>query len=69
MFKNVNEDGATIFGCYVNKPENYGVLEFDNQNKVIKIVEKPKIPKSNIAVTGLYFLMNLQLNMLKIEIF
>ena len=55
MFKNVKQDGATIFGCYVNKPENYGVIEFDKANKINKIVEKPKIAKSNIAVTGLYF--------------
>ncbi len=55
LFKNVKQDGATIFGCYVNKPENYGVIEFDKANKINKIVEKPKIAKSNIAVTGLYF--------------
>lgn len=55
LFQTVNDDGATIFGCTVNKPEAYGVLEFNDKNKVIKIVEKPKFPKSNIAVTGLYF--------------
>ena len=49
-----NTDGATIFGYYVKDPERFGVAELDN-NKVISIEEKPKIPKSNYAVTGLYF--------------
>ncbi len=47
--------GATIFGYYVNDPERYGVVEFDDQDQVISIEEKPKNPKSNYAVTGLYF--------------
>lgn len=47
--------GATIFGYYVNDPERYGVVEFDGTGKVISIEEKPKRPKSNYAVTGLYF--------------
>ncbi len=47
--------GATIFGYYVKDPERYGVVEFDNSGKVISIEEKPKAPKSNYAVTGLYF--------------
>jgi len=47
--------GATVFGYYVNDPERYGVVEFDKSNKVLSVEEKPKIPKSNYAVTGLYF--------------
>lgn len=47
--------GATVFGYYVNDPERYGVVEFDNNRKVISLEEKPQNPKSNYAVTGLYF--------------
>lgn len=47
--------GATIFGYYVNDPERYGVVEFDENDQVISIEEKPLFPKSNYAVTGLYF--------------
>ncbi|CAM4367455.1 glucose-1-phosphate thymidylyltransferase [Bacillus manliponensis] len=47
--------GATIFGYYVNDPQRFGVIEFDNNQKVTSIEEKPNIPKSNYAVTGLYF--------------
>ncbi|MBL7859867.1 MAG: glucose-1-phosphate thymidylyltransferase RfbA [Cyclobacteriaceae bacterium] len=47
--------GATVFGYYVNDPERYGVAEFDVQGNVLSIEEKPKEPKSNYAVTGLYF--------------
>lgn len=47
--------GATVFGYYVNDPERYGVAEFDGRGKVLSIEEKPKEPKSNYAVTGLYF--------------
>jgi glucose-1-phosphate thymidylyltransferase len=49
------EQGATVFGYYVSNPEAYGVAEFDGQGKVIGLEEKPKKPKSNYAVTGLYF--------------
>ncbi len=49
---------ATIFGYYVNDPERYGVVEFDKYNKVKSIDEKPKDPKSNYAVVGLYFYPN-----------
>ncbi len=50
----INE-GATVFGYYVTDPERYGVAEFDKENNVISIEEKPSEPKSNYAVTGLYF--------------
>jgi glucose-1-phosphate thymidylyltransferase len=49
------QKGATVFGYYVNDPERYGVVEFDDNDQVISIEEKPKQPKSNYAVTGLYF--------------
>ena len=47
--------GATIFACQISNPERYGVVEFDNNKKVKRIEEKPKNPKSNFVVTGLYF--------------
>jgi glucose-1-phosphate thymidylyltransferase len=47
--------GATIFGYYVNDPERYGVVEFDEKGQVLSIEEKPKMPKSRYAITGLYF--------------
>lgn len=50
-----NRNGATIFGYYVEDPERFGVVEFDKDGKVISLEEKPKQPKSNYAVTGLYF--------------
>ncbi|WP_264229495.1 glucose-1-phosphate thymidylyltransferase RfbA [Acholeplasma laidlawii] len=49
-----NNKGATIFGYPVNKPSDFGVVEIDNDNKIISIEEKPKEPKSNFAVPGLY---------------
>jgi len=49
------QKGATIFTYEVNNPENFGIIEFDSQNKAISIEEKPKKPKTNYAVTGLYF--------------
>ena len=49
------EDGATIFAYHVQDPEKYGVVEFNQYNKVVSLEEKPKAPKSNYAITGLYF--------------
>ena len=53
--KNGEEGRATIFGYYVNDPERFGIVEFDENGKVISVEEKPKQPKSNYCITGLYF--------------
>lgn len=47
--------GATVFGYYVDDPERFGIVEFDRDGKAVSIEEKPKVPKSNYCVTGLYF--------------
>ncbi len=52
---NSRDEGATVFGYYVKDPERYGVVEFDEDGKVVSLAEKPENPRSNYAVTGLYF--------------
>ncbi len=59
------DDSATVFVYHVNDPERYGVAEFDKNNKVLSLEEKPKNPKSNYAVTGLYFYDNNVVSMAK----
>ena len=49
------QEGAKVFAYHVNDPDRYGVVEFNNENKVLSLEEKPKSPKSNYVVTGLYF--------------
>ena len=53
--KNAENGQATIFGYYVNDPERFGIVEFDEQGNVISVEEKPQNPKSNYCITGLYF--------------
>lgn len=53
--KNAHHGRATVFGYYVSDPQRFGVVEFDKNNKVISVAEKPANPKSNYAITGLYF--------------
>lgn len=59
------EQGATVFGYYVDDPERFGIVEFDSAGKAISIEEKPKHPKSNYCVTGLYFYDNRVCDMAK----
>ncbi len=59
------EDGAYIFGYWVSDPQRYGIVTFNDDNKVIGIEEKPKVPKSNYAVPGLYFYDNKVINIAK----
>lgn len=59
------KDGATIFGYYVDDPERFGIVEFDKDGKAVSIEEKPKHPKSNYCVTGLYFYDNRVVEMAK----
>lgn len=60
-----NKERATIFGYYVNDPERFGVVGFNEKGKVVSIEEKPRKPKSNYAVTGLYFYDNRVINFAK----
>lgn len=53
--RNAGNGQATVFGYYVNDPERFGIVEFDESGRVISVEEKPKQPKSNYAITGLYF--------------
>lgn len=50
--------GATVFGYYVDNPERFGTIEFDKDGRVVSIEEKPKVPKSNYCITGIYFFDN-----------
>lgn len=53
--ENADNKRATVFGYYVNDPERFGIVEFDENGKVVSVEEKPQNPKSNYAITGLYF--------------
>ncbi len=59
------KSGALVFAYRVDDPENYGVIEFNKENNIVSIVEKPKKPKSNYAITGLYFYDNNVINIAK----
>lgn len=63
--ENAKKGKATIFGYYVNDPERFGIVEFDEYGKVISVEEKPKLPKSNYCITGLYFYDNRVIKMAK----
>jgi glucose-1-phosphate thymidylyltransferase len=63
--KNTDPDGGIVYAYHVNDPERYGVVEFDKNNQVISIEEKPAKPKSNYAVPGLYFYDNEVVNIAK----
>ena len=58
MKQYTNPDGGVIFGYQISDPERYGIVEFDSDNKVISIEEKPAKPKSDYAIPGLYFFDN-----------
>ena len=55
LYNAENGKGATVFGYYVDDPERFGIVEFDNNGRVVSIEEKPAAPKSNYCITGLYF--------------
>ena len=57
--------GATIFGYEVKDPSRFGVVEYDSDNRILSVEEKPKLPKSNVAITGLYFYDNLVVDIAK----
>jgi len=63
--KNAEEGYATIFGYYVNDPERFGIMEFDEDWNILSVEEKPKNPKSNYCITGLYFYDNRVVEMAK----
>jgi len=65
LSQNANPEGGIVYAYQVSDPERYGVVEFNKQNKVISIEEKPEHPKSNFAVPGLYFYDNEVINIAK----